>query len=57
MTEPKPIGPVLRRTFGPESTGLRVLSRTEERRRRRLRTDYAILADLDRRLEALGYLR
>ncbi len=30
MSEPRPSGPILRRTFGPESTGLRILSRAEE---------------------------
>jgi hypothetical protein len=50
-----PSGPILRRTFGPETTGLRILSRAEERRRRRLRTRYAIATDLDRRIARLGY--
>lgn len=54
MTEPRPYGPIRRRTFGPETTGLRVLPRSEERRRRRLRTRYAIAVDLDRRLRELG---
>jgi hypothetical protein len=35
--------------------GLRVLSGAEERRRRRLRTRYAIAVDLDARLARLGY--
>ena len=57
MSEPKPMGPILRRTFGPTSTGLRVLSIAEERRRARPRypSRLAVRADLDRRLEALGY--
>lgn len=49
MSEPRPTGPILRRTFGPESTGLRILSRAEERQRR-LRTRYAIAVDLDREI-------
>lgn len=56
MIEPAPAGPILRRTFGRETTGLRVVPADEERRRRRrLRTRYAISTDLDRRLRALGY--
>jgi hypothetical protein len=58
MTEREPYGPILRRTFRPSTTGLRVLSREEERRRerrRRLRSRYAIATDLDHRLRALGY--
>ena len=59
MREPEPIGPVLRRTFEPETTGLRVLSAAEERRRARpkVRSRLAVAFDLDRRLAALGYLR
>jgi hypothetical protein len=57
MNEPTPTGPILRRTFGPETTGLRVLSAAEERRRAqpRYRSRVAIALDLDRRLRALGY--
>ena len=57
MREPTPTGPMLRRTFGPETTGLRVLSADEERRRARprYRSRIAIAFDLDRRLRALGY--
>jgi hypothetical protein len=54
MSEAKPFGPILRRTFG-ETAGLRVLSGAEERRRTRSRL--AIASDIDRRLWALGYLR
>jgi hypothetical protein len=56
-SQPEPIGPILRRTFGPETAKLRVVPAEEERRRerrRRLRTRYAIATDLDRRLAALG---
>ena len=45
---------ILRRTLGPDATGIRVLSRADEARRR-LRTRYAIAVDLDRRLASLGY--
>ncbi len=57
MSEPTPTGPILRRTFGPETTRLRVLSVQEERRRarRRYRSRLAVAFDLDRRLAALGY--
>jgi hypothetical protein len=57
MVEPEPCGPILRRTFGPETTGLRVLTPAEDRRRvrRRSRSRLAIASDLDRRLHALGY--
>lgn len=57
MTEPQPYGPVLRRTYGPTVTRLRVLSTAEERRRARMRfrSRLAIAVDLDRRLAALGY--
>jgi hypothetical protein len=60
MSEPEPIGPVLRRTFGPETTKLRVVPAEEERRlarRLRLRFRFGIARDLDldRRLRALGY--
>jgi hypothetical protein len=56
MREPKPTGPMLRRTLGPETTGPRVLSADEERRRARprYRSRIAIAFDLDRRLQALG---
>lgn len=59
MSEPEPHGPILRRTYGPEVTGLRVLTSAEERRRerRRFRSGLAIATDLDRRLRALGYRR
>jgi hypothetical protein len=62
MTEPKPYGPVLRRTWSVESSRVRVLNPEEERRaarRRKLRSRYGIPtnADLDRRLRALGYAR
>ena len=57
MTEAKPFGPVLRRTFTPEQTGLRVLSAQEERRRARsrYRSRLATVFDLERRLRDLGY--
>jgi hypothetical protein len=57
MTEPRPFGPVLRRTWSAETSRLRVVPRSEERRRRRLRTRLTIDVDLDRRLRALGYRR
>ena len=58
MSEPQPSGPILRRTFGPDVTGLRVLTSDEERRRRRrFRSCLAVATDLDRRLRALGYGR
>lgn len=59
MSEPQPTGPILRRTFGPGVTRLRVLTSVEERRRqrRRFRSDLAIATDLDRRLRGLGYDR
>ena len=55
--EPQPYGPILRRSFGPESSRLRILTAEEERRRARprLRTRFARDHDLDRRLQALGY--
>jgi hypothetical protein len=55
MTEPKPFGPILRRTWGPESFRLRVLTPEEERRRGCRCTRYAKATDLDRRLARLGY--
>ena len=57
MSEPTPTGPILRRTFGPESARLRILTAAEERRRSRprFRSRLAIALDLDRRLRALGY--
>jgi hypothetical protein len=57
MIEPEPFGPILRRTFGPATSKIRVLTRAEERRLLRPRTRYAIAHDLDRRLRALGYER
>jgi hypothetical protein len=58
MSEPKPYGSILRRTFRPETTGLWVLSAEERHRaRRRLRSRLAIASGLDRRLDALGYSR
>jgi hypothetical protein len=33
LNEPVPSGPILRRTFGRETTGLRVVPAAEERRR------------------------
>jgi hypothetical protein len=57
MTEPKPFGPLLRRTWGPESSRLRVLSPEEERWRARRPSPYAKATDLDRRLRALGFGR
>ena len=57
MSGQTPTGPILRRTFGPETTGLRVLSAAEERRRARpmFRSRLTVVFDLDRRLSALGY--
>lgn len=56
MSEPTPTGPILRRTFGPDTTRLRVLTAEEERhRRQRFRSRLAIALDLDRRLRTLGY--
>jgi hypothetical protein len=54
---PPPAGTILRRTFGPQTTRLRVLTAEEERRRARprYRSRLAIALDLDRRLAALGY--
>ena len=37
MTEPKPNGPILRRSYGPETSKLHVLTPEEERRRARPR--------------------
>ena len=56
MSEPTPSGPILRRTFGVETTRLRVLSVEEERRRRSL-ADLRPRrnAGLDARLALLGY--
>jgi hypothetical protein len=61
MKEPRPSGPILRRTFGPATTKLRVMSRAEERalerrQRTRHRSSWGVLR-MDARLRALGFHR